>query len=61
MLAGLVFIVAGILIALYPPLLSLIAAAVLVFTGTVLLIVGYRYKKALRDFEDPFIDFIMKI
>ena len=61
MLLGIVLIVCGILIALYPPLLSLIVAMLLIFTGIVVSIIGYRFKKTERDFNDPFLDFFMKI
>ncbi len=60
MLLGIVLIISGILIALYPPLLSLIVATLLIFTGIFVSIVGYRFKKTARKFNDPFLDFFMK-
>lgn len=61
MLLGIVLIVCGVLIALYPPLLSLVVATLLIFAGITVAMVGYRYKKAARQFDDPFLDFFMKI
>lgn len=60
MIIGILLILSGIMIALYPPLLSIIVAALLVAAGTILVMVGYRYKKAARRFEDPFLNFFMK-
>ena len=37
MLAGIIFIVAGVLIAIYPPQLSIIVAALLILVGVVVL------------------------
>lgn len=53
-------IISGILIALYPPLLSLIVAVLLVLSGIVLVAVSYRYKKAAKRFDNPFLDFFMR-
>ncbi len=46
MITGLVLIAAGILIALYPPLLSLIVAGPLVFFGTLVLATAYYGRRA---------------
>jgi len=61
MILGIILILCGILIAIYPPLLSLIVAALLVSLGTIVLMMGYRYKKTQRQFDDPFLDFFMKM
>ncbi|MGB2630324.1 MAG: hypothetical protein WBD17_03720 [Candidatus Omnitrophota bacterium] len=58
---GIILIICGILIALYPPLLSLIVAVLLIFAGSILCAASYRYKKTARQVDDPFIDFFMKI
>ena len=60
MVFGIILIISGILIALYPPLLSLIVAILLISTGSVFAVMGYRYKKVSRSYNDPFIDFFMK-
>lgn len=61
MSAGIVLILAGILIAVFPQLLSLIVAFVLIFAGGVLTYIGYYYKKNPRKFDDPFRNFFFRI
>ncbi|RKY41474.1 MAG: hypothetical protein DRP85_06135 [Candidatus Makaraimicrobium thalassicum] len=61
MILGAVLILSGIMIALYPPLLTLIVAALLVTAGTILFVISYRYKKMAHHIEDPFLDFFMKL
>ncbi|MBN1871880.1 MAG: hypothetical protein JW800_04830 [Candidatus Omnitrophica bacterium] len=60
MLGGIVFIICGILIAVYPQLLSLIVATILIFIGIVIVIVGYHYKRISRHFDNPYIDFFFR-
>ncbi len=61
MLLGILLISAGILIAIYPPLLSLIIALVLIFSGASFVYLGYYYRKASKKFENPFIDFFFRL
>ena len=61
MVSGIILIICGILIAMYPPLLSLVVAILLIFAGIVLCVVSYRYKKMARNFDDHFINFFMKM
>jgi len=60
MLPGILFIAAGVLIALYPPLLSIIVAAILIIMGITLLFIGYQYKKMSKHFENPYVDFFFR-
>ncbi|MCF7874525.1 MAG: hypothetical protein K9L87_02210 [Candidatus Omnitrophica bacterium] len=60
MVLGIMFLLAGILIAVYPPLLSLIIAAVLIVLGVVSIYIGYQLKKIDRKSGDPFIDFFFR-
>jgi len=61
MIAGIFLIVAGILIAFYPPLLSIIVAVVLIMTGLSIAMMSYRFKKMERKFKDnPFMDFFAR-
>ena len=55
-LAGVICILAGILIAVYPPLLSIIVAGVLILTGSILLAVGYYHRKLRRHFDNPAVE-----
>jgi len=60
MFVGALFILAGILIALNPPLLSFIVASVLILLGLGFMSISYYYKKISKQFEDPFMDFFIK-
>lgn len=60
MLLGVMFILAGILIAIYPPLLSIIVAGLLILLGLGLISISYHYKKASKHFENPFVDFFIR-
>ena len=61
MIAGIILITAGILIALFPPLLSIVVACILILLGIVFLYLGYYYKRVSRKFDDPFIDFFLRL
>lgn len=61
MILGVILIVSGIMIALYPPLLSLVIATLLISTGIMISAMSYRYKKMAKQAEDPFLDFFMKL
>ena len=60
MLLGAILLLSGILIAIYPPLLSLIVAAILVFVGISLIAISYHYKKLSKHIDNPFVDFFMR-
>ncbi len=61
MVIGLIFILSGILIAIYPPLLSFIVASVLILVGIFFIYLGYHYRKIAKKFDDPFIDFFLRL
>ncbi|MDI6615148.1 MAG: hypothetical protein QME27_00420 [Syntrophaceae bacterium] len=60
MILGIVFICAGVLIAVYPPLLSIIVASVLILIGIGITSFSYRLKKTQRRSDDPFLDFFFR-
>ena len=60
MLAGIVFIIAGILLVVYPPLLSIIVAAFLIFVGVMVLSVARYNRRYQRHFDNPTIEFFFK-
>ena len=60
MVFGIALIFAGILIAIYPQLLALIAASVLIFAGVVFLFLSYSYKKIARQSDDPVTNFFIR-
>ena len=57
---GILLVIAGILIAVYPPLLSIILASVLIIFGVTITMVAYRVKKMQKRFDDPFVDFFFR-
>ena len=61
MILGIILILSGILVAVYPQILSLIIAFVLVFTGIFFVYLGYYYKKVPRTFNDPFMNFFFRL
>ena len=60
MFVGILFILAGILIAIYPPLLSIIVAVFLMSVGAMFVSMHYYYKKISRDVDNPFVNFIIR-
>lgn len=60
MALGILLIIAGILIAVFPPLLSIIVASVLILFGVTITMVSYRMKKMQKRFDDPFVDFFFR-
>ncbi|MBD3271251.1 MAG: DUF3096 domain-containing protein [Elusimicrobia bacterium] len=61
MIIGFFFIIAGVLIALFPPLLSFIVSALLILTGIYSIYIGYYLRKSARKFDEPFIDFFFRL
>ncbi|MBT8490682.1 MAG: hypothetical protein KJN62_06520 [Deltaproteobacteria bacterium] len=57
---GILLIIAGLLIAIYPPMLSIIVASVLILFGITITMVAYRMKKMQKRFDDPFVDFFFR-
>ena len=60
MLVGIVLIIAGILIAIYPQLLSLIVSFLLIFIGAVILLLRYQLKKMTKEWQNPFVEFFIR-
>lgn len=61
MLLGIILILSGLLIAAYPPLLSIIVATLLFMAGCIIFYLSWRYKQTAKKIDDPFIDFFMRI
>lgn len=53
MLAGIILLMSGLLIAVYPPLLSLIVASLLITSGIMTLFIAYQNRKAPSEFHSP--------
>lgn len=60
MVAGIVLIVAGILIALYPPLLSLIVAILLIVLGILVRSSAHDHRKMAHRADNPVVEFIFR-
>jgi DMSO reductase anchor subunit len=56
MVAGMVLIVAGVLLVIYPPLLSLIVAAIRIAAGAMVISIANYNRKYHRHHENPMID-----
>ncbi len=61
MLLGIILVFSGMLIAIYPPLLSIIVASLLIVLGVFIFYLSWRYKQATNRIEDPFVDFFMRM
>ena len=60
MFIGIILIVAGLLIAVYPPLLSLIVATLVLLSGVWILITAYYHRKLARRADNPVVEFIFR-
>jgi len=60
MIAGIGLILAGVLLIIYPPLLSIIVAAVLVFAGIMVLSIANYNRKHLRHYENPTVELFFR-
>ncbi|MGB1447105.1 MAG: hypothetical protein ACPG76_05725 [Arenicellales bacterium] len=58
MLTGIVLLLAGILIALYPPLLAIIVASVLIALGLLLAVSAWYHRR--RGGDNPIIELILR-
>lgn len=60
MLGGVFLISAGILIVIYPPLLSIIVAMLLIAIGSIIVAIGYHNRKLRRDYDNPVIELFFR-
>ncbi len=60
MVAGIVLIIAGILLVLYPPLLSIIVALFLIFMGITFISIARFNRRHNRHFENPTIELFFR-
>ena len=61
MLGGIILIIAGVLIALYPPLLSIIVAILLIFLGGIVVAIAYHNRKLQRHFDNPVVELFFRL
>ncbi len=60
MFGGILLITAGILIALYPPLLSIIVAVVLILLGLIIALAGFYNHRLQRHSDNPVIELFLR-
>ena len=60
MIAGIVLILAGVLLIIYPPLLSIIVAAVLIFAGIMVLSIANYNRRHQRYYENPTVELFFR-
>ena len=60
MTAGIILILAGILLFIYPPLLSIVVAALLIFAGAMLVSIARFERGQQRQFSNPTIEFFIR-
>ena len=53
MLGGIILIISGLLIAIFPQLLSIIVATLLMISGMLTLMVAYQNRQLNREFGNP--------
>ena len=60
MVAGIVLIVAGILMVIYPPLLSIIIATVMILAGVMAISIARFNRQQQRHFDNPTVEFFFR-
>ena len=60
MVAGIVLILAGILLIVFPPLLSIIVAAFLILLGVMVISIARYNRKYQRHFDNPTVEFFFR-
>ena len=60
MVTGIVLLLAGILIAFYPPLLSIIVTSMLIALGLLLVVSAWYHRELQRRANNPVIELIMR-
>jgi len=60
MIAGIVLILAGILLVVYPPLLSIIVAAFLIMSGFMVISIARYNRRLEKHFDNPAVDIFFR-
>ena len=60
MSAGLLMIFAGVLLVIYPPLLSLIVAVFLILLGVAVVSIAWQERKLQRHYRNPVVEFFLR-
>jgi uncharacterized membrane protein HdeD (DUF308 family) len=59
-IAGIVLILAGILLVIYPPLLSIIVATFLILSGVMAISIARHNRRMQRHFDNPTIEIFFR-
>lgn len=60
MLTGIILIVAGLLIAIYPPLLAWVVAVMLIAIGVLVVVSAYYHRKLAQHADNPVVELIFR-
>ncbi len=60
MTLGIILIIAGVLIAIFPKLLAFIVAFILILEGVLAIFLSRAYKRSTQRLNDPFVDFFFR-
>jgi UPF0716 family protein affecting phage T7 exclusion len=60
MITGIVMILTGILLVIYPPLLSIVVAVFMIFAGAVVISIAYHERRLQRHYSNPTIEFFFR-
>ena len=60
MAAGIVLIIAGVLLVIYPPLLSLVVAGFLILAGIMVISIARYNRKYHRHYDNPTVKFFFR-
>lgn len=61
MISGIILFIAGILIELFPSILSIIVSVLLIFTGGMVFALAYYNRKLSRQFDNPIIELFFRL
>ena len=59
-IAGIILILAGVLLVIYPPLLSIIVAGFLILSGVIAISIARNNRRLQRHFDNPTIEIFFR-
>ncbi|HOD11947.1 MAG TPA: hypothetical protein PKO44_02475 [Candidatus Omnitrophota bacterium] len=61
MILGFLYILAGVVLFIFPQLLAFFVAALFILIGAVIMYISLYYRRMARRFDDPIMDFIFRL
>ena len=61
MLGGIILIIAGILIAIYPPFLSLIVSILFILLGLIIVFIAYHNRRLRKHYDNPVVELFFRL